>query len=140
MLQEAGVVEREPGRGQYRCRRERRPMVGMLVQLDASTHEWIAGVAKQDLVVALDDADGRILYARFFPQEGTASTFAALEGVLRHYGRFCELYTDHANHYRSAGQPEHSAEEANDAIARPSAIVRRLAVGNRVYSLDDAPA
>jgi hypothetical protein len=34
MLQEAGVVEKEPGRGQYRRRRERRPMVGMLVHLE----------------------------------------------------------------------------------------------------------
>ena len=72
MLQEAGVVEKEPARGQYRRRRERRPMVGMLVHLDASTHEWISGLPMQDLVVALDDADGRILYARFFPQEGSA--------------------------------------------------------------------
>jgi hypothetical protein len=39
-------------------------MVGMLVHLDASTHEWISGRPMQDLVVALDDADGRILYAR----------------------------------------------------------------------------
>jgi transposase len=45
MLQEAGVVEKEPSRGRYRRRRERRPMVGMLVHLDASTHEWIAGPA-----------------------------------------------------------------------------------------------
>ena len=99
MLQEAGVVEREPARGQYRRRRERRPMVGMLVHLDASTHEWIAGVPLQDLVVALDDADGRILYARFFAQEGSASTFAALEAVVRGYGRFCELYTDRGSHF-----------------------------------------
>ena len=99
MLQAAGVVEREPGRGRYRRKRERRPLIGMMVHLDASTHEWIAGVPKQDLVVALDDADGRILYARFFPQEGTASTFAALEGVLRRYGRFCELYTDRGSHF-----------------------------------------
>jgi hypothetical protein len=41
----------------------------MLVHLDASTLEWSAGLPRQDLVVALDDADGRILYARFFPQE-----------------------------------------------------------------------
>jgi hypothetical protein len=34
----------------------------------ASTHQWIAGLPMQDLVVALDDADGRILYARFLPQ------------------------------------------------------------------------
>ena len=92
-------------------------MGGMLIQLDASTHVWIAGVPKQDLVVALDDADGRILYARFFPQEGTASTFAALEGVLRRYGRFCELYTDRATHYRPAGQPEDSVEEANGQVS-----------------------
>ena len=39
MLQEAGVVEKQPARGQYRRRRERRPLVGMLVHLDASTHE-----------------------------------------------------------------------------------------------------
>ena len=102
MLQEAGLVEREPARGKYRRRRERRPMVGMLVHLDASTHEWIAGLPMQDLVVALDDADGRILYARFFPQEGTASTFAALEAVLRNYGRFCELYTDRGSHFCTA--------------------------------------
>jgi len=44
MLQEAGVVEKEPARGRYRRRRERRPMVGMLVHLDASTHEWLAGL------------------------------------------------------------------------------------------------
>ena len=99
MLQEAGLVEREPARGKYRRRRERQPMVGMLVHLDASTHEWIAGLPMHDLVVALDDADGRILYARFFAQEGSASTFAALESVVRRYGRFCELYTDRGSHF-----------------------------------------
>src|SRR5437867_5791322 len=45
MLQEAGAVEKEPSRGKYRRQRERRPMIGMLVHLDASTHEWIAGPA-----------------------------------------------------------------------------------------------
>lgn len=39
MLQEAGVVQKEPARGKYRRQRERRPMVSMLVHLDASTHE-----------------------------------------------------------------------------------------------------
>src|SRR3984893_5921587 len=80
MLQEAEVVQKEPARGQYRRRRERRPMVGILVHLDASTHEWIAGLPMQDLVVALDDADGRILYARFFPKDGTASTLPSRPG------------------------------------------------------------
>lgn len=54
-------------------------MVGMLVHLDASTHEWVRGLPMWDLMVALDDADGRILHARLVKQEGVASTLEALE-------------------------------------------------------------
>ena len=118
MLQEAGIVGREPARGKYRRRRERRPMVGMLVHLDASTHEWIAGLPMQDLVVALDDADGRILYARFFPQEGTASTFAALESVLRNHGRFAELYTDRGSHFCHSERPGEVADEQHGQVSQ----------------------
>lgn len=99
VLQEAGLAEKAPARGKYRRRRERRPMVGMLVHLDASTHRWVPGLPMQDLVVALDDADGRILYARFFEQEGVISTLHALKHVLTRYGRFCELYTDRGSHF-----------------------------------------
>jgi hypothetical protein len=67
-LQEVELVEKELGRGKYRRRRERRPLVGMLLHLDASTHEWLAGLGMRDLVIALDDADGRILQGRL-PQE-----------------------------------------------------------------------
>lgn len=99
VLQDAGLVEKAPGRGKYRRKRERRPMVGMLVHLDASTHEWVAGLPAQDLVVAMDDADGRILFARFFPQEGTRSTLVALREILEKHGRFAELYTDRGSHF-----------------------------------------
>jgi len=99
VLQAAGLVQKAPARGKYHRRRERRPMVGMLVHLDASTHPWLQGQPSWDLVVALDDADGKILYARFVPQEGTLSTFAALQHVLERYGRFCELYTDRGSHF-----------------------------------------
>jgi len=90
----------------------------MLVHLDASTHEWIAGLPRQDLVVALDDADGRILYARFFPQEGTASTFAALESVVGNYGRFCELYTDRGSHFCQSGPAGEVAEEQHGQVSQ----------------------
>src|SRR5229473_3186757 len=118
MLQEAGVVQQEPARGRYRRRRERRPMVDMLVHLDASAHDWIAGLPMQDLVVALDDADGRILYARFFAQEGTASTFAALESVVRNYGRFCELYTDRGSHLCHSARPSAVVDEQNGQVSQ----------------------
>jgi len=98
-LQDAGLVEKAPGRGQYRRKRERRPLVGMLLHMDGSTHEWIAGLPMQDLIVVLDDADGRILFARFVEQESTHSTFEALHAVLRRFGRFGELYTDRGSHF-----------------------------------------
>jgi transposase len=99
-LQAAGLAEKAPARGKYRRRRERRPMRGMMLHLDASTHAWLGKDRPMaDLDVMLDDADGRILFARFFDQEGTASTFAALEHVLGHHGRFAELYTDRGSHF-----------------------------------------
>jgi hypothetical protein len=106
-LEAAGLAEKSPGRGQYRRRRERRPLRGMMVHLDASTHLWVEGEPMQDLVVGLDDADGRMLCAQFVPQEGTASTFAALKHILQTHGRFVELYTDRGSHFchtRRAGQ------------------------------------
>ncbi len=98
-LQAAGLAEKSAGRGQYRRKRERRPMRGMMLHMDASRHEWIAGLPMWDLNVMLDDADGRILDARFVPDEGTHSTLAALDQVLRRWGRFCELYTDRGSHF-----------------------------------------
>lgn len=99
ILQKHGLVPRAQARGKHRRKRERRPMRGMLLHLDASTHTWIPGLPMRDLVVMLDDADGRILYAHFVAQEGTWSTLQAFHHVLRLFGRFCEFYTDRGSHF-----------------------------------------
>lgn len=99
LLQDVGLAHKARSRGTHRRRRERRPMRGMMVHLDASTHRWLKGRRQQDLVVMLDDATGEILYAQFFAQEGVMSTLSALHHVLSRYGRFCELYTDRASHF-----------------------------------------
>jgi hypothetical protein len=119
ILQSRGLATKSKKRGQYRRRRERRPMVGMLLHLDASTHTWIAGLPMRDLMVMLDDADGRILYARFVEQEGTASTLDALWQVLVKHGRFCELYTDRGSHFcRTSVAGAAPDEEQNGQVAR----------------------
>jgi hypothetical protein len=119
VLQAAGLAEKASGRGQYRRKRERRPMVGMLLHLDASTHRWLPEIPMQDLVVMLDDADGGILHARFAEQEGTRSTFAALHEVLRNQGRFCELYTDRGSHFCNTSVAEHGPDvEQNGQVPR----------------------
>ena len=103
-LQAAGLAEKSLGRGKYRRRRERRPMRGMMLHLDGSTHEWIPGLPKYDLIVVQDDADSQILFARLVAEEGTESTLLALLHVLRRHGRFCELYTDRGSHFCHNGK------------------------------------
>jgi hypothetical protein len=126
-LQAAGLAEKAPARGKYRRRRERRPMRGMLLHLDASTHAWLGRNREHaDLVVMLDDADGRILFARFFPQEGTASTLAALDHVLRRHGRFTELYTDRGSHFCRTGSASQGPDEIQ--LGQVSRALRTLGI------------
>jgi hypothetical protein len=126
LLQLHGLVDKCSGRGRYLRKRERRPLPGMLVHLDASTHEWVEGLPPQDLVVAMDDADGRILFARFFPQEGVASTMAALLHVLRQHGRFCQLYTDRGSHFcRTERAGDAPADEQRGQVTR---VLRALGI------------
>jgi transposase len=113
-LQAAGLADKAAGRGKYRRRRPRRAMRGMMMHLDASTHRWIEDLPMWDLVVALDDADGRILYGHFVPEEGTLSTMEALRGVLRTHGRFCELYTDRGSHFCHTPQAGEAASTEHD--------------------------
>ena len=119
LLQLRGLADRCSGRGRYLRKRERRPMRGMLLHLDASRHEWVAGPPPQDLNLMLDDADGRILYAQFVPEENTASTMAALLYVLERYGRFCQLYTDRGSHFcRTEKAGDKPADEQNGQVSR----------------------
>ena len=113
VLQAAKIVEKAPGRGQHRRKRERRPVVGMMLHVDASTHPWIAGQPR-DLVVVLDDADGRMLHARFVPQEGTLSTLAALLEVVRGHGRFGELYHDRGSHFGRTSRAGEDPDEVQE--------------------------
>lgn len=119
ILEREGIVEKAPSRGRHRRKRERRPMVGMMMHLDGSTHLWVAGLPARDLIVMLDDADGRILYGRFVEQEGTHSTLAAIEHVVKRHGRFCELYTDRGSHFcRTTQAGAAPDDEQNGQVTR----------------------
>jgi len=99
-LHRAGLVVAATKRSAHRKKRPRRPMVGMLLHQDASTHAWLPGDAgKYDLVVTLDDATSAILSAFLVEQEGTASSLRGVREVVGRHGLFCSLYTDRGSHY-----------------------------------------
>lgn len=119
LLHQAKIVEKEPARGKYRRARERRPMRGMMLHMDASTHPWLEAEQAWDLVLVVDDATSEIVYGEFVPQEGTLSSLRALNYVLQTYGRFSELYTDRGSPFcrtAQAGSPPET--EQNGQVAR----------------------
>ena len=98
-MQGAGLVAKERKRGIHRKRRERRPLIGMLLHIDGSRHQWFQDDRWYDLIVILDDATSRIYYAQLVDEESTATVMAGLWEVLEHKGLFCALYSDRGSHF-----------------------------------------
>jgi transposase len=115
-LQTAGLVARRRKRGPHRRRRERRPLPGMLLHLDASRHAWLPGPGQQDLVSVSDDATNEVYYAALVPEESTRTVLAALRAVVARQGVFCALYTDRASHF--VHTPRAGAPQAETQVRR----------------------
>ena len=98
-LQGAGLVRKQGRRGIHRRRRPRRPLPGMLLHLDGSSHAWFGDGRRYDLLVVLDDATSELYYAQLVEQESTRTVLAALREVVEKKGLFCGLYSDRASHF-----------------------------------------
>jgi Integrase core domain. len=121
-LQMAGLVKKSRKRGIHRRRRERRPLPGMLLHLDGSSHAWFQDDRRYDLLVILDDASNEIYYAQLVEEESTVTVMKALREVIERKGAFCALYSDRATHFfrtPKAGQPVDRS--------RPTQVGRALA-------------
>ena len=97
-LQEASVITREAAKGKHRKRRERRPLPGMMLHQDASTHLWVPK-HYWDLIVTMDDATNEHYSMFFIDQEGTWSSLLGVRKVIETKGLFSSLYTDRGSHY-----------------------------------------
>ena len=98
-LQHAGLLPKHRPRGRHRRRREPRPCFGELVHLDGSRHRWLALAPEQfaTLIVAVDDATKRVLYAQLVEGgESLDAIMTALRAMLEGYGIPGALYTDRA--------------------------------------------
>ena len=98
-LHSKGLLERAKRRGAHRRKRPRRPLPGMMLHQDGSRHEWLLGQPALDLIVTLDDATGAIYSAFLVDEEGTDSTFRALNEVFGAHGLPLSIYTDRGSHY-----------------------------------------
>jgi transposase len=83
-------------------RRERRPRAGMLLQLDASHHDWLEGRGPRlALAGAIDDATGEVVGALFREQEDAAGYFLLLRQISQSHGVPLAIYADRHTIFQS---------------------------------------
>lgn len=99
VLQQRGFIKVAPKRSAHRKKRPRRPLPGMMLFQDGSTHEWLVGQGELDLIATLDDATSEVYSLFLVEQEGTASSFRGLAETIAGKGLFSSFYTDRGSHY-----------------------------------------
>ncbi len=100
VLHASGLVRPAVKRSAHRKKRPRRPMTGMMLHQDGSTHLWLPALGRQiDLIVTMDDATSEIYSSFLVEEEGTASSLRGLHEVIARHGLFCTFYTDRGGHY-----------------------------------------
>ena len=98
------VLRRRPAKHR---RRERSPAEGMLVQIDASPHDWLEGRGpRMTLVGAIDDATGKVLFLLFRPTEDQVGYLLLFEHVAFAHGLPMAYYHDRHTMLRSPKKPD----------------------------------
>ncbi len=93
---------------QHRCRRQRMPQEGIMLQLDGSRHLWLEDRGSWlTLLLAVDDATGTAPHALFQEQEDTRGYLSLLQGIIERRGVPMAVYTDrHAVFQTRRGPPD----------------------------------
>jgi transposase len=96
ILLQAGISSPRRRRApKHRRRRDRYPKEGMLLQMDASRHDWLEGRGPHlSLVGAVDDATGKVPWACFREQEDAYGYFAVMRETVSRFGIPMAAYAD----------------------------------------------
>ena len=99
---EKGLHKPKKRKRTHRKRRQRMKSEGMLVQMDSSLHRWIHSIPEKHwLISTVDDATGKILYAKFFKEDNMFNNMHVIRKVIENNGIFLSLYTDRASHFKT---------------------------------------
>jgi transposase len=113
----------------HRSRRDRYPQEGMLLQMDASAHDWLEGRGPRFvLVVCIDDATGQIPGAEFRLQEDAHGYMLVMRQVVLTHGRPLAVYHDRHSIFQHAPRRmvEWSIEEQLRGEREPTQFGRLL--------------
>src|SRR5512139_2769595 len=106
ILRKEGIPsKRRVKRRKYRSRRERKEAFGMMLQIDASPHDWLQGRGPGlTLVGAKDDATGYV-WAHFEEAETTWGYLDLMREVINTHGVPLSLYADRHSIFHTTREP-----------------------------------
>ncbi len=99
-------------------------MVGALLQLDGSHHDWFEGRGPRCVLMAyIDDASSRV-FGRFYEYHGTRPALDSFQRYVKQYGIPLAVYADEHTTYRSPAEP--TVEEQLTGVAPTSQFGRAV--------------
>ena len=111
----------------HRCRRERYPQEGMLLQIDGSQHDWLEGRGPYlTLVAAMDDASGKVAGALFREEEDAQGYFLLLREIICGQGIPLALYSDRHGIFQRSIKEAETLEEQLSGERQPTQFGRAL--------------
>lgn len=106
LLRGTGIkAKRRRRRPKYRSRRERKEAFGMMIQIDASEHDWLEGRGPgMVLVGGVDDATG-FVWANFEDTESSWGYLRLIRQIVLSHGIPLSLYSDRHTIFHSPKEP-----------------------------------
>jgi hypothetical protein len=125
---EAGLkATRQRRPPKHRQRRERMSQEGMMLQVDGSPHHWFGPDQPScSLLVAIDDATGKIVAGVFRQQEDAQGYFLLLRQVLKAKGIPLDLYHDRHSIFQDNSRRPWTLEEELQGGREPTQFGRAL--------------
>jgi transposase len=128
MRREAGLkAARRRRPPKHRRRRDRMPQEGMLLQVDGSPHHWFGPDEPAcTLLLAVDDATGKVPAGVFREQEDAHGYFLLLKQVLRTKGIPLDIYHDRHSIFEDNSRRPWTLEEELQGRKEPTQFCRAL--------------
>ncbi len=125
-LEGAGLVERRQRHDKHRKHRERKPLIGMMLHMDGSPHDWFGNGTEYDIVTILDDANNEMYDIALVDEEDSHTCMELIRNTVEKKGIFCSFYTDRASHFfltKKAGE-----EVSKDELTQIGRALQELGI------------
>jgi len=98
-LQGAGLIASRRRHDKHRRRRPRKPLIGMMLHMDGSPHDWFGDGSEYTIVSLSDDANNKLYDIELAPEEDSKVCMRMLRDTVEKQGIFCSFYSDRASHF-----------------------------------------